>query len=189
MCSSGSELRPNEYEILYHLARVGEDYQSSIAKAIKGKKSARKSLNKYYRYLEDEGLIRVSKEEAVKKYYKITHDGFQHLLEKWPLETVINSTERVLEEADSNFEKSVDIEGIRFHFIVDGCFGIRIENGFGKPDVPENPISADSDYVYKYLQPIRDTKLDGQLILNKLRENSLDTLDEILLVYTPDCKW
>lgn len=167
--------------IIRELARVGEAYQAQITKSIAPSgMDSRKWMYLYFKELEEEGMIK-SRLEGQRKYYKLTQEGFNTLLDFYPKEAVRGFVKTVLEPI--KFKENTSIENIHFDFLIENELGIRIVEGFGiLKEIPEN-ISKDSDYVGRFLYPIREGKLEGKWILHEFK-TTLQGLNNVLLIYS-----
>jgi len=167
--------------IIRELAIVGEAYQAQITKSIapSGMES-RKWMYRYFKELEEEGMIK-SRLEGQRKYYKLTQKGFNTLLDSPHSKEAVRG---FVKEALKPIKfKEDNIENIHFDFLIENELGIRVVEGFKIPkEIPEN-ISKDSDYVNRFLTPIRDGKSEGILILSELK-TILQRLNNVLLIYT-----
>lgn len=183
MVSSPENVVPErrvKLRIIRELGRIGEAYQKQITGSIASPgMESRKWMYRYFRELEEEGMIE-SRLEGRRKYYKLTQKGFNTLLDFYPKEAVRGFVKTVLEPI--KFKENTSIKNIHFDFLIENKLGIRIFEVFGIPrEIPSN-ISRNSDYVRRFLDPIRDAKQVGIMISE--RRATLKRLNNILLIYT-----
>lgn len=174
--------------IIRELAIVGEAYQAQITKKIgRPDGESRKWMHHYFKELEKMDIIRsrwvIRSAWKGRKYYRLTQEGFNTLLDFHPKEAVMGLVREALEPIKSKVKEDTPVGHIHFDFLIENELGIRIVEGFEIPREIPNNISRNSDYVGRFLDPIRDGKLQGMMILYKLK-TALLRLNNVLLIYT-----
>lgn len=187
MVSSPENVVPErrvKLRIIKELARVGGGYQTQITESIAPPGMASKKwMYRYFRELEEEGMIE-SQLEGRRKYYKLTQKGFNTLFDFHPKETIMGLVKETLESVKSKVKENTFVGTIHFDFLIENELGIRIVEGFKIPkeEIPRY-LSNNSDYVKRFLSPVRYSKFEGKFILSELK-TTLRKLNNVLLIYT-----
>lgn len=88
-----------------------------------------------------------------------------------------------LEPVKSKVKENTFVGTIHFDFLIENELGIRIVEGFKIPKEIPRYLSNNSDYVKRFLSPVRYGKLEGKFILSELK-TTLRRLNNVLLIYT-----